>query len=331
MTTGIGGLMLHLWVIAGGTLIVTALLTTMARRYLLSILSCFGPAARQRFVWFIAALPWMLGLIAALLTLVPSVGHALGVVADHCHTHGNLHGHLCWFHPPEFVWISWKGLCAVMLIGITAWKATTSSIRLWKQRNHLRALLAFADRESDGSYILDSKIPSAFTAGLVAPKILLSKSLVTALNEQELRIVQRHEQVHQQRRDPLKLWIFNLLISVFLPAARRDLYNALELSMEQTVDAEVAKFDDPATVATTLVKVNRLNLRYLKQQHADAAMCSFVAAAVEERIQQLLKTNKGRRFPWGSFLVSLAIVMAAAVYYADGLHHVVETFLHNHP
>lgn len=131
--------------------------------------------------------------------------------------------------------------------------------------------------------------------------------------------------------DPLKLWIFNLLISVFLPAARRDLYNALELSMEQTVDAEVAKFDDPATVATTLVKVNRLNLRYLKQQHADAAMCSFVAAAVEERIQQLLKTNKGRRFPWGSFLVSLAIVMAAAVYYADGLHHVVETFLHNHP
>lgn len=328
MITGLGGLMLHLWVIAGCTLIASALIVSVGRRYLLATLSCFGPSARQRFIWFIAGLPWMLGIIAAFLTLVPSVGHALGVTVDHCHTHGNSHGHLCWFHPPEFVWMSWTGLCAVVLLVIASLASVVNLFHLWKQRTHLKTLLAFSNKDDAGNYILDSKIPSAFTAGLVAPKILLSRSLITALSDEELRIVQRHEQVHQLRRDPLKLWIFNLLLCVFLPAARRDLVTALELSMEQTVDAEVARHDDPTTVATTLIKVNRLNLHYLRQQ---ANACAFSATAVEERIQQLLKTDKGRRFPWGSFLVCFAILMAGAVYNADGLHHVIETLLHNHP
>jgi Zn-dependent protease with chaperone function len=330
VTTGLAGLMLHLWVIAGCALLATTLPISLTRRRLLSILSCFSPAARQRFIWSLVLLPWVLGVITAVLTLIPSIRHLMGLTLDHCYSHSNHHEHLCWFHPADFFWLSWMGFCASFLLALAFWKCLQILHRLWQQSEHLKMLLRFADQSPDGNYILDSNIPSAFTAGLLAPKILLSRALIAALNTQELTIVERHERIHQLRRDPLQLWLLNVVLSVFLPAARRDLYAALELSLEQMVDAEVAGREGPTSVAATLIKVNRLNLHYLKHQAA-VGQCSFGTAAVEERVQQLLKIDKGRRFPWCTFLLSWIGLMVIAIYCADGFHHTIETLLHHHP
>ncbi len=330
MTAGLGGLLLHLWLIAGFTVIGSAVVVSLLHHRLSAMLSCFGPSAKRRFVWYIAALPWVLGAAAAALTLVPSMDHALGFTLDHCHSHGDGHGHLCWFHPPLFGWRSWMGIGVGSLFGLTLWKSVALTRHLWQQQTHLKTLLTFARRNTNGSYTLDTDSPMAFTAGWLAPKVVVSQCLIEALTAQELNIVQHHEQVHQRRRDPMELGLFHVILCVFLPFARRNLQAALELALEQMADAEVSLHESPADIAATLVKVSRLNLRFRKQQIA-LGSCSFGVAAVEERVRLLLSKEKGRPFPWGSFGLSSVFLLVAAVSCADSFHHAIETILHHHP
>ncbi len=321
MITGTGGLLLHLWLVVGLSVLGAALFMAIIQSRLLAWLGCFNVAAKQRFLWCIALFPYSLGLYAATLVLTPALTHQF-LAVDHGHLH-SLQGH---FH-----WLSWQGAGVLLLSMIVGWKLLAMLSRRSRQHHHLQTLLAFSDVDSRGCYRVESDIPNAFTLGLLNPKILISRALDRALTANELDIVYRHELAHQRARDPLRLSLFGMLIAVFIPPARQELYAALELLIEQQADAEVAsQFRDPSAVAATLVKVNRLALRYQRQQ-PDFSACGFCTPAIEARIQQLLGSDHGRSFPIPSFVFSTFALVAIGMYYANSLHHSIETLLHYHP
>jgi hypothetical protein len=205
----------------------------------------------------------------------------------------------------------------LLLSTVAGWKLLTMLWRRSRQHHQLQTLLAFSEVDATGCYRVESDIPNAFTLGLLNPKILISRALDRALTADELDIVYRHELAHQRARDPLRLSLFGML--------------TLELLIEQQADAEVAsQFCDPSTVAATLVKVNRLALRY-QRQAPDFSACGFCTTAIEARIQQLLGSDHGRAFPIPSFLLSTFALVAVGMYYANSLHHSIETLLHYHP
>lgn len=321
MITGTGGLLLHLWLVVGLSVLGAALFMGIVQSRLLAWLSCFNVAAKQRFLWCIALFPYGVGLYAATLVLTPALTHQF-LPVDHGHLH-SLQGH---FH-----WLSWQGMAVLLLSMAAVWKLLAILWRRAQQGRHLQTLLAFSDIDSMGCYRVESDIPNAFTLGLLNPKILISRALDRALTADELDIVVRHELAHQRARDPLRLSLFGLLIGVFIPPARQELYATLELLIEQQADAVVAsQFRDPSVVAATLIKVNRLALRH-RRQTPDLFACGFCTTAIEARIQQLLDNDQGRSFPFTSFLLSIFICVAVGIYYANNFHHSIETLLHYHP
>lgn len=321
MIAGTGGLLLHLWLVIGLSVLGSALLMALIQPRLLTRLHGFNVAAKQRFLWCIALFPYGVGLYAATLALTPSVTHQLGLVLNHGHLH---------YPHSHFHWLSWHGAGFVLLSMAAGWKLLALLWRKSRQRHHLKTLLAFSDKDSTGCYRVESDVPNAFTVGLLNPKILISRALDRALTADELDIVYRHELAHQRARDPLRLSLFGVLIAVFIPTARQELYAALELLIEQQADAEVAsQFCAPSAVAATLVKVNRLALRY-QRQYPDFSACGFCTIAIEARIQQLLGSDHGRSFPVLSFVLSTFALVTAGVYYANSLHHSIETLLHYH-
>jgi Zn-dependent protease with chaperone function len=330
MIDGLGGLILNLWVVAGIAMLLGALLMALVQSRLLAALSCFNAAAKQHFLWAIAAFPLLIGTFAVLLTMTPSVSHALGWSIDHCHFHGDGHGHLCWNHPPTFALLSWKGFFALGFAAFVFWNCLREMVRRYEQQSHLDTLLLLSETRDGQLYIYESDQPHAFTMGMRSPKVLISSGLVKALDPQELDIVCQHEHAHRNCRDPLRLWWFSLLLCVFIPVARRHLRDAMELAIEQLADAKVAaSARDSSLVARTLIKVNRLGLRYLKQSPA-LISCAFCTTAIEARIHQLLAHYQGRRFPLLSFALSAFVVFALGLYFADALHHLIEDLLHHH-
>jgi beta-lactamase regulating signal transducer with metallopeptidase domain len=265
-----------------------------------------------------------------LLTMTPSISHELGWSVDHCHFHGDGHAHLCWNHPSAFELLSWKGFCALGFAAFIFWNCVREIIRRREQQSHLDTLLLLSETADGNVYIYESDQPHAFTMGMRSPKVLISSELVKALDTQELEIVCQHEHAHQNRRDPLRLWWFNVLLCVFIPFARHQLRDAMELAIEQLADAKVAaSARDSSLVARTLIKVNRLGLRYLKQS-PNVISCAFCTTAIEARIHQLLAQYQGRHFPLLTFALSTFVVFTTGMYHADALHHLIEDLLHHH-
>jgi hypothetical protein len=100
--------------------------------------------------------------------------------------------------------------------------------------------------------------------------------------------------------------------------------------LQHWADAKVAsQFNNPELVAKTLIKVNRLSLRY-HQQRLNINACAFCATTTEQRIRQLLASDNGRAFPFPTFYLSAITLLLIGCYYATSLHLRIESLLHYH-
>jgi Zn-dependent protease with chaperone function len=70
--------------------------------------------------------------------------------------------------------------------------------------------------------VLPTDMALAFTAGLVRPRIYLSRSLLRELPAAELEATLLHEAAHAARRDPLRCWLVELVLaSLWYPRLSR--------------------------------------------------------------------------------------------------------------
>ncbi|MBX3187052.1 MAG: M48 family metalloprotease [Labilithrix sp.] len=127
----------------------------------------------------------------------------------------------------------------------------------------------------------------AHVSGLLRPRITVSKELRDVLEPAELRAVLAHEEAHARHRDPLRIWLAQILTELQWPfsGARERLrcwMRALELARDEEATREANA--DPADLASAILKAARLS----PSSGAATAALSDDEAFLEARVRRLL-------------------------------------------
>ncbi|MCR4288125.1 MAG: M56 family metallopeptidase, partial [Deltaproteobacteria bacterium] len=158
--------------------------------------------------------------------------------------------------------------------------------------------------------IRDDSLKTAFTCGLINPRIYISTGLVKTLTREELRSVILHEIHHRRHRDPLRFFIAAFLTDAFfyLPIGRH-LAGRLHFHKEMAADDSVlVRTKDPLNLAGALVKVALSGARF-----ESAGAASFRGASAEGRIRRLVEGGNEDHPAPGSWTVISSLIIVAAV------------------
>ena len=297
-----------------GILVVTTV--SVFTRFNIIDVNHFSATSRRQMLWLVAFSPWIIGIIAAFIALLS--GSRFWPIPE---SYSFLH----WHHPQEFLLYSWHGLSIALATGCTGVIIFRNIIRLLKNSNKLKTLLALAEIDDNGFYRLDADTPAAFTAGYSRPKCYITNALRAQLNDEEYSIIKLHEKEHARRHDPYKKWLFQLLTAFFPRRISQTLNQSMTTVMEQCADEAVSSvISDKSVIAMTLVKVRRLTINPPGQKFATNLMCHYGMDNIEQRIAYLLADNKGKVFP---LLISILVFSAMSILCAmsaDVFHHAID-------
>jgi len=172
-----------------------------------------------------------------------------------------------------------------------------------------RALSAMPLKRMSGvTLITDPKLKTAFTSGLLKPRIYISTGLLRGLEKDELRAVFFHELKHKLSFDPLKFVVFGFIRDAFfyLPALRHIAVSARLKKEHDADDAAASRSGGPLSLASAMVKVAR-----------EGSLYAALADNNEQttgRIRRLLEgTRAPLRVPMKAVAASL-IVPAALIF-----------------
>lgn len=128
--------------------------------------------------------------------------------------------------------------------------------------------------------------PLAGTLGLVRPRVVIDPELRASLADDELAAVEAHELAHVRHRDPLRIWLGQILADLQWPARSAELrfrqwLHALELARDE--EARETGIDG-AALAAAVVDVAR-------RAHTPAACGAYLVTPSEllrDRVARLL-------------------------------------------
>jgi hypothetical protein len=162
----------------------------------------------------------------------------------------------------------------------------------------------------------------ACTVGLLRPRVVVDPEVAAALDEAELRAVVEHERAHARHRDPLRIWLAQIVTDLQWPlpaAAARWRAWRRELELRRDDDARAAGVHG-TDLASAIVKVARFS------RGRGAIGAAFVdGPELESRIARLL--DPADRSPAGAtlqrgkplFAVSIALALAAGRAFGEPL------------
>lgn len=194
----------------------------------------------------------------------------------------------------------WSG--ALLVISGIAYAAVKAAAAIIKT-NRAVAMLPVSRKGARNLLIIkDDSVKTAFTQGLLRPKIYISTGLVKCLSKEELRAVFLHELCHSRRRDPLKFLAIGFLRNAFfyIPASAI-LASFSRLKSEHEADDAAVRSGEALDIASAILKVARTS--------APAPIASLAGSQeqVTGRIRRLLE---GRE-PVFSISLSKALSSAA--------------------
>lgn len=282
------------------------------------------PGLRLRRLVSLAAMPVVgaLGLVG--IVVLPSILHAVGLIADHCGAHPSHHVHLCLLHTDHahaspLAWLAIGGVA--MWFGLRARPVVSEWIRAKRKLSVLKA-----DSEPDGNgetKVVASQTPFAATVGLFAPRVLVSEALRSALSEAQYEVVTTHERVHADRFHTLLQAGVDFVGLLHLPPVRTFLDREVALACEQVADLESARQVGGALeVADTILTVERL----LRDAEPLTSMRpSIDGGNLEQRVRGLLDEPWRRSARYTTVAgVAVATLLVAGSY--NTVHHGLETF-----
>jgi Zn-dependent protease with chaperone function len=319
-----------------GTALGLALLAAVLARPVRRAICVLPPANQSALLLAFIAIPALAGLALVALALAPTLSHLVGLSVDHCHGHGH-HGHFCPTHAPLWTGGGLDWLTLILAGLAVAALGGDLPRRLLRVRRVVRDLeiLRVPSRESGSCRVVDVDGPLALTAGLLRPRVYVSRPLFDALAPTELAAVLGHEWAHRERRDALRLLAAELLSRLHLPRIRRHLLVDLTLATERACDEAAAGAGAGRLgVAAALLTVVRLNAG---GGHASAPLAgealvpSLGGADLEARIEALLRpapVQAGVLSPGVVVTSAAGLLLALGWLHADRLHHGIESVLY---
>lgn len=285
------------------------------------------PHTRHRALVVLAALPIILAATLLFAASLPALVTLVLPGFDHCAVHDDGHAHLCFVHLPR----SGIHLGLVLAVAVLALvPLVRGAVKVWRVREAQRIvglLVATSEQRIDlGITIVESLHPQCFTAGLLRPRVLLSRGLFDALTSEERSVVLAHELAHVRRRDALLVAVVDMLGVLHTGHVRRWLVRELSVAAEQACDEEaVMHVRDRMTVAATILSVERMT-RNARPAVLDPITVACAATAVERRVEALLCDPLPPPCLRRTFVLVGAVV-AAVLLLANEVHHVTESVL----
>lgn len=285
------------------------------------------PRSRHRAIMMLAALPLLVAGTLLFSALLPSLVSLVVPSVDHCLVHEDGHAHLCFVHLPT------TGIhftLALTLVFVATYGVVRFGLAVYDLRRAVHVInAALTTGEARGDLnltVIDCEQPLCVTAGLLRPRVILSRPLLHGLSPTELNVVLAHERAHVVRRDALTSYLVRALASLHLPAAAQWLVHEVDIAAEQACDeAAVVSVGDRLTVAAAILGVERMTQRALSFALSPAVV-AFGACAVERRVEALLADplpSRGLRTVVSSF----AGAVLCALLISDELHHLTESLL----
>ncbi len=163
-------------------------------------------------------------------------------------------------------------------------------------------------------------------AGLIRPRVLVSRGLLEQLDEDGQAIVFEHERAHIRRRDALIASLVTFCVPLHVPGVGRWLLREIEIAAEQACDEETgARIGDRTRVAEAILAVERLAQR-APPGLVPAGAVGFGDCAVVRRVESLLADPRAPRSLWPAG-VALGLVMLAMLLGSSSLHHTTESLI----
>jgi beta-lactamase regulating signal transducer with metallopeptidase domain len=285
------------------------------------------PRLRHRALALLALAPMLFALGLLFSASLPSLVGLVAPALDHCTAHDDGHAHLCFVHLPQAGVGAAFGVALVVAFGYVGARAALSAAGLLRATRALRALEQTGLRRPDLDVIVvDTSHPVCFAAGLLSPRVLLSRGLLDSLGDDDRAIVLAHERAHVRRRDALVASIVHACATAHVPGVRRWLVRELAIAAEQACDEEAgALVGDRVAVASAILAVERAAQHAASRDLGPLAV-AFGEHAVERRVESLLAepTPPASLRP---LYVGLALAALALLVGAGELHHITESFL----
>lgn len=154
-----------------------------------------------------------------------------------------------------------------------------------------------------------------FCHGFIQPEIYVASTLVNSVSKNQLRAILLHEKNHLQFRDPLKIFLTDIMkkTTFFIPGIRH-LINDFEVDMELAADERATNnLQDIRPLSKALLTVTALQQGH-QSAHMERMAATFVNAT-EVRIETLL--NQHARKTFRRFMVKLAagVTIALAAFF----------------
>jgi hypothetical protein len=200
-----------------------------------------------RFLFLIRILPFALGIGVVLGLCVPSY---------------------LWFEPHATAERVGVGCLALVFFGAASWLVSVARVsramvaasrcqQLWKETGHEDRLPG----ESLRAMVVEKDAPLLALAGILRPRLIVSRGVLSALSSDQLGVALYHENAHRVSRDNLKR-LFLLLVPDPLPFVRRlgTFDEAWAKFAEWAADDEAVQGDSNRAVAlaSALLRVARM-------------------------------------------------------------------------
>lgn len=255
---------------AASLAVVAAASRPLARR-----LAAQAPVRRARTLFGLALLPAGLGIAATLGVALPA---------------WILHEPRGGAEPAGPVLLALAALGIVLLVG----RPAAAALEAWRTARLVRRWRA-EGREMPGLPLPATRVelpgPLAALAGLLRPRLLLSRTLVEALEPGELEAVVEHERAHAAARENLRQWLLRASpdpLALF-PAGRR-LRTEYEQAAERAADEAACARVPPLRLARALLKT--ASLAQGAPPLAVAAASLHREGAVADRVRALVVAHE---------------------------------------
>lgn len=207
----------------------------------------------------------------------------------------------------------WIGLWAALLsLACVAWLALRAANLYAAWSSTSRIFERAVPREIPGATVpvfeLQDSGANLFVAGVLKPRLLISRRAIELLDPDELKAAIQHELAHARSADNLKQMVVRFCSFPFLASLDRAWLRAVEIAAD---DRSVHDALTAADLASALIKVGTESASL-----TPALGMSLVPEAdtpVSDRVRRLLAWKSATRSHAGRFAIGLLLLQAAAV------------------
>jgi beta-lactamase regulating signal transducer with metallopeptidase domain len=210
------------------------------------------------------------------------------------------------------------GLCGMAVLLVGMWKAAMALVRAsqtvarWSSE-----ALAEPDAFECGDSVVVQRFsgaaPPLTAAGILRPRVWLSRAAEFVLSERELQCALRHEVAHMRRRDNLRKLILRFVAFPGMTGLECAWREAAEMAAD---DASVSSASEALDLAAAVIKLSRL-VPLQPPAELTTALVNSPAESLHARVERLLAWTERRptaatKYSWG-YAICAAIAAAGAL------------------